>query len=125
MIEVELKEGITRGKFESLMTELRDIFVRTVRETDTYFYPPRRDYAMTPGGREFLRLREHGSEAMLEHKNVVYSNGRKTHAVETAVPVAEPEAFKKMLGIMGFRVHVVIDKTRHMFEDDRFVIVLD
>lgn len=125
MIEVEHRASLTEEKFMSLMNEMKGMFIRTDHENDTYYYPPHRDYEMTPEGREFLRLRIRNNESIFEHKNVVYNNGKKTHSVELPVRITEPEAFRKMLEILGFREHMAVEKTRHVFEDENFVIVLD
>ena len=57
MKEVEILFKINEKKAQKLREKLNDFFIGKIREIDTYFYPPHRDFLLGNSGRENLRVR--------------------------------------------------------------------
>lgn len=125
MKEVELLFKINNKKVKNLRKRLKKFFIEKIREIDTYFYPPHKDFLFTKGGRENLRVRDSNRKKELTYKKVVYKNGNYSHSIEKNVIVSDPGKTIEILKSAGFRIHLVIDKKREMFENKTFKITID
>jgi len=125
MKEVELLFKINDKKAKALRKKLKKFSIEKTREIDTYFYPPHKDFLFTEDGRENLRVRKSNSKKELTYKKVIYKGGNYSHSIETNVKVSDAKKTIEILKSAGFRIHLVIDKKREMFENKTFKITID
>ena len=125
MKEVEVLFRIDDERAQMLRDKLKDCFVQHVRETDTYFYPPHKDFSVTENGRENLRVRQSVNRNELTYKNVRYKEGKYTHSIEKNARLDNGEDAIEILSALGFRVHFVVDKSREIFQDGDYKITID
>jgi len=123
--EVELLFRINETRAQELRRELGKVFVQKVREIDTYFYPPHKDFEVSEKGRENLRVRENDSNKELTYKKVFYEKGEYSHSVEENLAIPDADKAVQLLKSLGFRVHFVIDKQREIFEEENYQITID
>lgn len=125
MKEVELLFKINESEVQNIREKLKDFFVKKVREVDTYFYPPDKDFLVSDEGRENLRVRENEDKKELTYKKVIYHNGIYSHSIENNINVSDAQTTIKVLKTVGFRKHLLIIKDREIFEDKNFHITID
>lgn len=126
MKEVEFLFKINDDAQTQIIREkLQQFFVRKLREVDTYFYPPDRDFAMSGDGRENLRVRKNELKQELTYKKVFYNKGVYSHSIEINVSIFDAKKIMEIFEALGFRVHFVLNKEREVFDEDKFHITLD
>jgi len=125
MKEIELLFKIDETRAQNIREEIEDLFIKKIREIDTYFYPPDKDFLVSDSGRENLRVRESGDKKELTYKKVVYNSGEYSHAIEKNVDISDTKTTIEIFKTLGFREYMVVDKEREIFEDDSFQITID
>jgi len=124
MYEVELK---LRADVAAVRDRLRDLGASreaAVRQADTYYDAPHRDFAATD---EAIRVRriDDGGETVgrLTYKGPLVDAGSKTREEhETAV---DPDAAARILEALGFTPVATVEKTRESYVLDGYAVVLD
>ena len=125
MKEVELLYKLDEQSLTIIRQKLRASFVAKIREIDTYFYPPNRDFLATDDGRENLRVRENENKKELTYKKVVYNHGIYSHSIENNLDIADAAIASEILKSLGFRIHMVLNKEREVFQEGNFHITID
>ena len=125
MKEVEILFKINEKKAQKLREKLNDFFIGKIREIDTYFYPPHRDFLLGNSGRENLRVRNTSQKNELTYKKVIYKKGKYSHSIEKNVNISNAEKTIEILETLGFRTHLIVNKQREIFEDQNFHITID
>ncbi|MBL7206214.1 MAG: class IV adenylate cyclase [Candidatus Aenigmarchaeota archaeon] len=123
--EVELCFRIDSEKEKKIQDKLKEFFVKKVTETDTYFFPPHKDFFANKNGKENLRIRDSNGKVKLTYKNVVYNNWEYSHSIEKTVTVNDSKELIEILKSLGFKIHITIVKEREIFENDKFKITID
>lgn len=125
MKEIEILFKIEEEKAQELRQRLKGFFVKQLREVDTYFYPPHKDFLVSENGRENLRVRDAGTKKELTYKRVMYEYGKYSHSIEKNIIIPDAEKMIEILKILGFKTHLTVDKKREIFENDEFRITID
>jgi adenylate cyclase class 2 len=127
MYEVELKLEAVHGPVRTALADREADELGAVRQIDTYYDAPHRDFATTD---EALRLREErprdGESARTEvtYKGpLVEAESKTREEAETAVD--DPEAMAAVLEGLGFEPAATVRKTRERFAVDGFTVTLD
>ena len=125
MREIELLFKIDDKKEKVLQQTLKNFYIKTVREVDTYFYPPHKDFLVSKHGRENLRIRKSDCEEELTYKKVIYNNGKYSHSIEENVNISNANDIVGILKILDFRVHLVVEKKRKIYKNENFKFTID
>ncbi|GAA4239777.1 class IV adenylate cyclase [Actinomadura meridiana] len=84
-----------------------------VRQVDTYYNTPHRDFLAPAVISEWLRLRETDTGASINYKRWLPEDTEiKTHCDEYETPVEDIEALRRTLLALDFAKLVIVDKTR-------------
>ncbi|MGH3156556.1 MAG: class IV adenylate cyclase [Streptosporangiaceae bacterium] len=87
--------------------------VPPVRQVDTYFNPPHRDFLASPVISEWLRLREQEGKTSVNYKRWLPDGAEvKTHCDEYESVIGDIEAVRRILTALNFSPIVTVDKTR-------------
>jgi len=135
MYEVELKLRADHGTVRAALDDAGATFDRRVRQVDTYYDAPHRDFAETD---EALRLREEtrdpGGRAgadgapdpttRLTYKGPLVEAASKTRE-EHETAVANGDEASDILSGLGFEPAAVVEKDRTFFEFDGYAVSLD
>jgi len=135
MYEVELKLRVDHGTVRAALDDAGATFDRRVRQVDTYYDAPHRDFAETD---EALRLREEtrdpGGRAgadgapdpttRLTYKGPLVEAASKTRE-EHETAVANSDEASDILSGLGFEPAAVVEKDRTFFEFDGYAVSLD
>ena len=128
--EVEQKFATPNpGALNAALTDLGAVAGKTVRQVDTYFAHPARDFAATD---EALRIRQVGDDNFVTYKGPKIDATTKTRR-EIELPLAgtptEADRFAELLAALGFTEVAAVAKTRRYFslrwESHAVEIVLD
>jgi adenylate cyclase, class 2 len=113
-IEVEQKFALTEP--DELKQELEERGGErgpAVRQVDTYYNTPHRDFLAPTVVSEWLRLRESDTGASVNYKRWLPEDAEiKTHCDEYETPVEDVEALRRTLLALDFTKLVTVDKTR-------------
>jgi len=125
--EVEVKIPATHDPVRERLEALDAEPLGAVRQHDTYYDHPTRDFAETD---EALRLRRESSTgdgpevAVLTYKGPLVDDRTKTRE-EQETEVEDREAAHAILQAVGFDAAAVVEKHRERYGIDGFVVTLD
>jgi adenylate cyclase class 2 len=113
-IEVEQKFALTEpDKLKQKLEERGGKRGPAVRQVDTYYNAPHRDFLAPVVISEWLRLRETDNGASVNYKRWLPEDAEiKTHCDEYETPIDDAEALRRTLLALGFTKLVAVDKTR-------------
>ena len=125
MYEVELKVRASHEAVRERLSALGAERVGRVRQVDTYYDAPHRDFAETD---EALRIRreeaDDGSTTRITYKGPLVEAASKTRReVETGVDDAD--RLDEILGALGFSPAAVVEKDRERYALDGYTVTLD
>ena len=125
MYEVELKVRAAHDAVRERLAALDAERVGAVRQVDTYYDAPHRDFAETD---EALRIRREeadgGSEARVTYKGPLVEAASKTRReVETGVD--DGDRMGDILDALGFSPAAVVEKERERYDLDGYTVTLD
>lgn len=139
MYEVEVKMRADHGAVRARLAERDATLARRVRQVDTYYDAPHRDFAETD---EALRLRREtvggsgdddregrvadgdDTETMITYKGpLVEAESKTREEFETAVD--DVGTAEGILGGLGFSPAATVEKDREFFELDGYTVTLD
>ena len=98
-----------------------------VRQIDTYYNPPHRDFLAPDIVSEWFRVRDEDGKTSINYKRWLPLGVReKTHCDEFETLLDDGEAVQRLLAALDFVELVTVDKLREEWTvDDSFVIALD
>ncbi len=121
MIEVEIKASAGRIDVAGKLNELGAIFVKKVRQIDSYYNAPHRDFKDTD---EALRLREQGGRVYLTYKGKKLDLLSKTRK-EVEVEVSDRAKMEDIIISLGFKKTLDVIKERQIYHYKGAEICLD
>ncbi len=136
MYEVELKVRADHEAARDRLEELGATSLGRVRQVDTYYDAPHRDFAETD---EALRLREEtvesgtddrgtgrdgATETRLTYKGPLVEQESKTRE-EAETAVADPDAMEEVLDGLGFQPAATVEKERDRYRVEGYTVTLD
>ena len=125
MYEVEVKVRADHGRVRRRLEELDAEPLGTVRQVDTYYGHPVRDFAETD---EALRLRresrEGDRESRVTYKGPLVEAESKTRE-EHETGVADAGTMATILEELGFEAVESVEKTRERFRLEGYTVTLD
>lgn len=125
MYEVEIKVRADHDRVRARLSELDAVSSGTVRQIDTYYDHPIREFAKTD---EALRIRretaDEGDETRVTYKGPLVEAESKTRA-EFETGLDDGETFAEILEKLGFEPAATVKKTRERFRADGYTITLD
>ena len=125
MYEVEMKVRADHDRVRSRLSDVGAEPKGTVRQVDTYYDHPVRDFAETD---EALRVRretaEEGNETRITYKGPLVETESKTRSeLETAVDDAD--VLESILESVGFEPAATVEKSRERFRCGEYTVTLD
>lgn len=125
MYEVELKVPADHEAVRERLQALGATHRGAVRQVDTYFDAPHRNFAKTD---EAFRLRresgERGETTALTYKGPLVEDASKTRA-EHETAVADGDAVRAIVEALGFTVAATVAKDRDVYALDGYAVTLD
>jgi len=126
MYEVELKVRAAHDPVRSRLASLDAESRGSVRQVDTYYDAPHRDFAETD---EALRIRRESSEdgeavARVTYKGPLVDEASKTRE-EAETAVADGDAMAAVLEALGFDAAATVEKRRERYRYEGYDVVLD
>lgn len=125
MYEVELKVRADHDAVRNALEERGAEHLETLRQVDTYYHAPHRDFAATD---EALRIRrEHrteGVQAKLTYKGPRIDEESKTRA-EYETTVADGETTAAIFESLGFSAAATVEKERARYAVAEAILTLD
>jgi adenylate cyclase class 2 len=127
MYEVEMKVRADHDRVRTRLAELGADPEGTVRQVDTYYDHPVREFAETD---EALRIRREtggdgeDGETRVTYKGPLVEAESKTRA-ELETTVADGEIFADILESVGFEPAATVEKTRERFRYGEYTVTLD
>ncbi len=125
MYEVEMKVRADHDRVRTRLSELDAVPSGTVRQVDTYYDHPGRDFATTD---EALRIRREttdgGDETRVTYKGPLVEAESKTRA-EFETRIDDGETFAAILDNLGFDPAATVEKTRERYGYDDYTVTLD
>jgi adenylate cyclase, class 2 len=126
-IEIEKKFALLDpGKLRSRLEQLGARPSEPVRQVDSYYNAPHRDFLVPDVISEWLRIRteDRGGSVNFKRWHPVEAL-TKTHADEYETGVDDVEAVRRLLEALDFRPLVVVEKTRETFRLPEVEVVFD
>jgi adenylate cyclase class 2 len=136
MYEVELKVRADHGAVRDRLDALGATRVGRVRQVDTYYDAPHRDFAETDealrvreetavaGGSGERRDRDDGTETRLTYKGPLVERESKTRE-EAETAVADADAMRAVLDGLGFEPAATVEKERERYRAEGYTVTLD
>jgi adenylate cyclase class 2 len=126
MYEVEVKVRADHSRVRERLADLGASHLDTVRQVDTYFDAPDRDFARTD---EALRIRREqpadgDAAARVTYKGPLVDEASKTRE-EAEAGVVDADAMTTVLEGLGFEPAATVRKHRERFEYGEFLVTLD
>lgn len=126
MYEVEVKVRADRDVVRRRLEDGGATFEGSVRQVDTYFDAPHRDYADTD---EALRIREQRGDdgtltAVVTYKGPLVEAESKTRE-EFETTVGDPETAAAIFEGLGFTPAATVEKDRDFYALDGYTVTLD
>ena len=124
--EIEIQVQVEHiGALREYLIERAEL-ISTSRQVDEYFTPLDRDFVAVHPVREWLRLRDADGKASINYKNWhPDADGKTRWCDEFETSVASTETMRKILGALGFRSIVTVDKQRETWVYKQYEIALD
>ncbi|WUI02817.1 class IV adenylate cyclase [Spirillospora sp. NBC_00431] len=128
-IEIEQKYQVDDpDALRAVLTDLGGKPGPVVRQVDTYYNAPHRDFLDTPVITEWLRIRHSDDGASLNLKEWhLGEDGKATHCDEYETGVTDAEAVRRTLRALDYAEMITVDKTREEWTlpNGRIVIAFD
>jgi adenylate cyclase class 2 len=126
-IEIERKFRINDpDTLRSRLRELGASLEGEMRQVDTYYNAPHRDFLDAEIVSEWLRVRDEGGCSSLNLKRwLPLGSAESTHCDEFETPVADGEAVRRLLRALDFPELVTVDKVRQQWIAGPIVIAID
>ncbi|GAB6862719.1 class IV adenylate cyclase [Haloplanus litoreus] len=125
MYEVELKVRTPHDPVRERLSALGADRVGAVRQVDTYYDAPHRDFADTD---EALRIRREetngAAETHITYKGPLVEAASKTRR-EVETGVADGDRMDDILDALGFSPAAVVEKERERYDLDGYTVTLD
>lgn len=125
MYEVELKVRADHGRVRERLETLAAEHLVSLRQADTYYDAPHRDFAATD---EAVRVREEtrdgDSETRITYKGPKIEAGSKTRE-ELETTVGDGETARELFESLGFEPVATVRKDREYFTVSGFTVTLD
>jgi adenylate cyclase class 2 len=126
MYEVELKVRADHDPVRNRLGDLGAERLPAVRQEDTYYDAPHRDFAVTD---EALRVRRESvqdadSTTYLTYKGPLVDDDSKTRR-EAETAVADGSALARVLSSLGFEPAATVEKHRRRYRLDGYTVTLD
>lgn len=121
MIEVEIK---ARADHEAVVKRLREqgaSYEKSVRQSDTFYNAPHRDFAVTD---EAVRIRRQGDRAFLTYKGKKMDTKSKTRK-EVEVEIDDGDKMEDILLSLGFRKTFEVNKCRDIYHIEDAEVTVD
>jgi len=126
-VEVEQKfEVPNREQLVRRLAELGASSSTPVRQIDTYYNAPHRDFLKPEVISEWLRLRDQAGNASVNYKRWLPDGAPvKTHCDEYESSVSDLGALRRMLAALNFTPVVVVNKIRQEWRLGDVVVAID
>jgi len=125
MYEVELKVKASHGTVRQRLEAAGGTFLGTVRQADTYYDAPDRDFAETDEAVRVRRERDGDAERVrLTYKGPLVDSAAKTRE-EAETGVDDGEALAAILSGMGYEPAATVRKERDRYRLDGCTVTLD
>ncbi|MFW5920004.1 MAG: class IV adenylate cyclase [Halanaeroarchaeum sp.] len=125
MYEVEVKVRADHDRVEAALEESGAAHLETIRQADTYYNAPHRDFAATD---EALRVRRErrdgGVTAKVTYKGPKIDGESKTRE-EHETAVDDAVAIDEILNGLGFTPAATVEKERRRYDFDSYTVTLD
>ena len=124
-LEVEIKTGLK--DYNSARKTISKIgkFIKKVRQIDTYYTPPDRDYYTEKPVRYYIRTRETKDKFTFEFHKPRLGKNVKSEAEEYEVTINDKKTFLQIIKFIGLRKRAAVGKVREYFMCGKFEIALD
>jgi adenylate cyclase class 2 len=126
MYEVELKVRADHGPVRERLADLDAERVEAVRQVDTYYSAPHREFAETD---EALRIRRETPEDGRPRHELTYKGPKVDAASKTREEhesrLGDPDAVDSALRALGFEPAATVEKDRERHAIDGFTVTLD
>ncbi len=113
-MQLEIEQKFPIADADGLRSRLKDLSATplgTVKQEDTYYNHPARDFATTD---EALRIRRSGDQVFLTYKGPKHDTAVKTRP-EIELTLVEPQSWPSLLEALGFREVATVAKERSRF----------
>ena len=128
-MNIEIEICVKLENFDKVRLKLEKIgkFIKTIRQVDTYFNPPQRDFMSLEKPVEFLRIRNNDNKEFSFDYHYCHrkEDQSKSHTAELEISISDPEILKKILESLNFKEIATVDKTREVWDCCDFEVVLD
>ncbi|ACV10701.1 adenylyl cyclase CyaB [Halorhabdus utahensis DSM 12940] len=125
MYEVELKVRADHGIVRERLLEAGADPLGTIRQVDTYYNAPYRDFAATDEALRVRREHAHGEEtAKITYKGPKIDAASKTREEHEAT-VGDGETADAIFRGLGFEPAATVEKERHRYSLREFTVTLD
>ncbi|WP_255149530.1 class IV adenylate cyclase [Halorarius halobius] len=125
MYEVELKVRADHGPVRARLAELGAERTDVVRQVDTYYDAPHRDFAETDEAFRIRREHRDGEvSAKLTYKGPLLDSESKTRE-EHETPVGDGEEAEAIVAGLGFTPAATVEKDRECYDFEGFTVTLD
>lgn len=111
--EIELKFVINNKIKDKIICDLQNKTIKSyeLRLIDTYYIPNFKDFEINGETIECVRIRENKDTATLTYKKI-HKDANPIYCDEYETIVSSKEQMEKILFALGFKIQMIIDKTR-------------
>lgn len=126
-IEIEQKYALPDdGRLRGRLIELGAVPSAPVRQVDTYYNPPHRDFLEPAVISEWLRLREQAGKDSVNYKHWLPEDALiKTHCDEYESKISDVGALRRMLVALNFTPIVTVSKVREEWRFQDVIVAID
>jgi len=125
MFEVELKVRADHATVREALVDAGANPLGTIRQVDTYYDAPHRDFAATDEALRIRREHRHGeTTAKLTYKGPKIDAESKTRK-EAETTVGDGETADAILDGLGFEPAATVEKERHRYSLGEYTVTLD
>ncbi|WP_135663050.1 class IV adenylate cyclase [Halorhabdus rudnickae] len=125
MFEVEIKVRADHATVREALVDAGANPLGTIRQVDTYYEAPHRDFAATDEALRIRREHRHGETTVkLTYKGPKIDTESKTRE-EAETTVGDGETADAILRGLGFEPAATVEKERHRYRLDEYTVTLD
>ena len=124
--EIELKFIINNEIKEKIISDLKQQtnLSSSFRQVDTYYIPDFKEFEVDGETMECVRIREENKNSTLAYKKI-HREANPVYCDEYETRVESKEQMEKILFSLGFKIQMVIDKTRESYKLDNLEFDFD
>ena len=124
--EIELKFKISQDTYNKILKDLESCATKIGenRMVDTYYIPNFREFEINGVTQECVRIRESNNKSVLCYKKIHYE-ANPVYCDEYETLISDKTQMENILFALGFKIQMVIDKTRESYIMDKFEIDID